>query len=97
MPWFIFIIVYFNICKIILQGKTEVLTQESGCPISDKLNALTVGPRGPMLMQDLVYMEEMAHFDRWTSSKEIWNLLISYLIAILFFKCKVKYAVSLCT
>ena len=24
----------------------------------------TVGPRGPMMMQDFVYMDEMAHFDR---------------------------------
>lgn len=46
------------------KGKTETLTTEAGCPISDKLNSLTVGPRGPLLMQDVVYMEEMAHFDR---------------------------------
>ena len=25
---------------------------------------MTVGPRGPMLMQDTVYMDEMASFDR---------------------------------
>lgn len=46
------------------KGKTDTLTTESGCPIADKLNSLTVGPRGPLLMQDVVYMEEMAHFDR---------------------------------
>lgn len=63
MCWCIFIIIKFNLFKI-LQGKTGVLTTETGCPISDKLNALTVGPRGPLLMQDVVYMEEMAHFDR---------------------------------
>lgn len=27
-------------------------------------NVLTVGPRGPMLLQDAQWMEEMAHFNR---------------------------------
>jgi len=46
------------------KGKKEVLTTASGCPIGDKLNAMTIGPRGPLLLQDVVYLEEMAHFDR---------------------------------
>lgn len=46
------------------KGKAEVLTTASGCPIGDKLNSLTIGPRGPLLLQDAVYIEEMAHFDR---------------------------------
>ncbi|XP_015931113.1 catalase [Parasteatoda tepidariorum] len=46
------------------KGKSEVLTTASGCPIGDKLNSLTIGPRGPLLLQDAVYLEEMAHFDR---------------------------------
>ena len=29
-----------------------------------KTGVQTFGPRGPMLMQDFVYMDEMAHFDR---------------------------------
>ena len=32
--------------------------------MSDKLNSLTVGPRGPILLQDHVLVEELAHFDR---------------------------------
>ncbi|KAJ1348658.1 Choline transporter-like protein 2 [Parelaphostrongylus tenuis] len=44
--------------------RTTVLTTSTGAPISNKTNVLTVGPRGPMLMQDVVYMDEMAHFDR---------------------------------
>lgn len=36
----------------------------SGRRLADKTNALTVGPRGPMLLQDLHYIEEMAHFNR---------------------------------
>jgi catalase len=35
-----------------------------GCPIEDKVNSLTVGPRGPLLMQDVTFLEELAHFDR---------------------------------
>ncbi|GIY52223.1 catalase [Caerostris darwini] len=46
------------------EGKTETLTKASGSPIADKLNTLTVGPRGPVLLQDAVYLDEMAHFDR---------------------------------
>ncbi|XP_053304572.1 catalase-like [Spea bombifrons] len=40
------------------------LTTGAGVPTGDKLNVLTVGPRGPLLMQDVVFTDEMAHFDR---------------------------------
>uniref|UniRef100_A0A673MRI6 Catalase n=1 Tax=Sinocyclocheilus rhinocerous TaxID=307959 RepID=A0A673MRI6_9TELE len=30
----------------------------------DKLNLMTAGPRGPLLVQDVVFTDEMAHFDR---------------------------------
>lgn len=46
------------------QNEKEVLTTSAGKPIGDKTNVLTVGPRGPMLIQDFVFMDEMAHFDR---------------------------------
>ena len=36
----------------------------SGRPIGDKTNSLTVGPRGPTLLQDVAYLDEIAHFDR---------------------------------
>lgn len=42
----------------------ETLTTSNGAPIWNKNDVLTVGERGPMLMQDVVYMDEMAHFDR---------------------------------
>ena len=32
--------------------------------MGDKLNSLSVGPRGPLLLQDHVLIEELAHFDR---------------------------------
>ncbi|XP_023141577.1 catalase [Amphiprion ocellaris] len=44
--------------------KPDVLTTASGNPIGDKLNLLTAGPRGPLLVQDVVFTDEMAHFDR---------------------------------
>ncbi|NWH64651.1 CATA Catalase, partial [Geococcyx californianus] len=44
--------------------KPDVLTTGAGNPIGDKLNILTVGPRGPLLVQDVFFTDEMAHFDR---------------------------------
>jgi len=44
--------------------KPDVLTTGGGNPVGDKLNILTVGPRGPLLVQDVVFTDEMAHFDR---------------------------------
>ncbi|XP_033333732.1 catalase [Megalopta genalis] len=41
-----------------------VLLTGSGAPIAEKKAILTVGPRGPMLIQDFVYLDEMSHFDR---------------------------------
>lgn len=40
------------------------LTTVVGAPVADNNNSLTAGPRGPMLMQDVWYLEKMAHFDR---------------------------------
>lgn len=40
------------------------LTNEVGAPIVDNENAMTAGPRGPILMQDVWLMEKMAHFNR---------------------------------
>uniref|UniRef100_A0A803T064 Catalase n=1 Tax=Anolis carolinensis TaxID=28377 RepID=A0A803T064_ANOCA len=44
--------------------KADALTTGAGIPVGDKLNVLTVGPRGPLLVQDVVFTDEMAHFDR---------------------------------
>ena len=40
------------------------LTTAFGAPVADNNNSLTAGPRGPMLLQDIWYLEKMAHFDR---------------------------------
>eukprot|EP00095_Tigriopus_kingsejongensis_P005630 snap_masked-scaffold335_size202896-processed-gene-1.3 protein:Tk05630 transcript:snap_masked-scaffold335_size202896-processed-gene-1.3-mRNA-1 annotation:"Catalase" len=42
----------------------DVLTTSTGAPIGDKLNSLTIGERGPILIQDSVYIDEISHFDR---------------------------------
>jgi catalase len=43
---------------------TEPLTTAAGAPVADNQNSLTAGPRGPMLLQDLWFLEKLAHFDR---------------------------------
>lgn len=40
------------------------LTTNAGAPVVDNNRALTAGPRGPMLMQDVWFQEKLAHFDR---------------------------------
>ncbi len=40
------------------------LTHNSGAPVSDNQNVMTAGKRGPMLLQDVWYLEKLAHFDR---------------------------------
>ena len=40
------------------------LTTAGGSPVPDNQNAMTAGPRGPMLLQDVWLLEKLAHFDR---------------------------------
>ena len=35
-----------------------------GAPVGDKTNIQTAGPRGPAMLQDFVFQDEMAHFGR---------------------------------
>jgi catalase len=42
----------------------EKLTTAAGAPVVSNLNAMTAGPRGPMLLQDVWFLEKLAHFDR---------------------------------
>ncbi len=39
-------------------------TNSVGAPVADNQNVLSAGPRGPMLLQDVWYLEKLAHFDR---------------------------------
>ncbi|AFJ46394.1 catalase [Shimwellia blattae DSM 4481 = NBRC 105725] len=40
------------------------LTTAAGAPVPDNNNVATAGPRGPMLLQDVWFLEKLAHFDR---------------------------------
>lgn len=46
-----------------MTGK-KTLTSKNGAPVPDNDNSMTAGARGPMMLQDLWFMEKMAHFDR---------------------------------
>lgn len=41
-----------------------MMTNAAGAPIGDNQNSLTAGPRGPLLLQDVWFLEKLAHFDR---------------------------------
>src|SRR5258708_34123159 len=41
-----------------------VLTTTAGNPVADNQNAMTAGPRGPVLMQDYQLLEKLAHQNR---------------------------------
>ena len=40
------------------------LTTAFGAPVVDNQNTQTAGPRGPALLQDVWFLEKLAHFDR---------------------------------
>jgi len=40
------------------------LTSSSGAPVADNQNVMTAGKRGPMLLQNVWFLEKLAHFDR---------------------------------
>jgi hypothetical protein len=44
--------------------KPSKLTTNAGAPVVDNQNVMTAGPRGPMLLQDVWFLEKLAHFDR---------------------------------
>lgn len=45
-------------------SKIDRLTLASGSPKPNKHNSLTVGLKGPQVLQDVAFVEEIAHFDR---------------------------------
>jgi catalase len=40
------------------------LTTAAGAPVGSNTDSMTAGARGPMLLQDVWYLERLAHFDR---------------------------------
>ena len=47
-----------------MSDEQKKLTTNFGAPVPNNQDSLTAGPRGPMLMQDVWYLEKMASFDR---------------------------------
>jgi len=47
-----------------MSANKKKLTRENGAPVADHNNVCTVGPRGPMVLQDVWFLEKLAHFDR---------------------------------
>jgi len=43
---------------------SKKLTTRNGAPVADNQDSLTAGKRGPMLLQDVWFLEKLAHFDR---------------------------------
>jgi catalase len=46
------------------EQKCPFMTTTSGRPVADNQNSVTAGPRGPVLMEDYLLFEKMAHFNR---------------------------------
>jgi catalase len=42
----------------------ERMTTVAGAPVGNNQDAMTAGPRGPMMLQDVWFLEKLAHFDR---------------------------------
>jgi catalase len=42
----------------------KTMTTDAGRPVGDNQNSLTVGPRGPVVFEDYLLFEKMAHFNR---------------------------------
>src|ERR1700689_448536 len=42
----------------------KIMTTDAGRPVGDNQNSLTVGPRGPIVFEDYLLFEKMAHFNR---------------------------------
>jgi len=45
-------------------SENKKLTNNVGIPIADNQNVMTAGKRGPQLLQDVWFLERLAHFDR---------------------------------
>ena len=46
------------------KAQCPVMTTNAGRPVGDNQNSVTVGPRGPILMEDHLLFEKMAAFNR---------------------------------
>lgn len=49
---------------MLLQAPTGTVTTATGAPIGTRDATLTAGPRGPALLRDVNFLDELSHFDR---------------------------------
>lgn len=58
--------IFYNqrLMKEDVMTEKKKLTNNVGAPVADNQNVMTAGPRGPMLLQDVWFLEKLAHFDR---------------------------------
>jgi len=47
-----------------MSNERKTMTTDAGRPVGDNQNSLTVGPRGPVVFEDFLLFEKMAHFNR---------------------------------
>ena len=45
-------------------GNTTELTTAAGAPVESNQNSMTSDRRGPLMLQDIWFLEKLAHFDR---------------------------------
>ena len=47
-----------------VESTQQTITTSTGAPFDDNQNSLTVGPNGPILLQDFNLIDKLAHFAR---------------------------------
>lgn len=50
--------------EVSMSDEKRKMTTAAGAPFADNDNVQTAGPRGPQLLQDVWFLEKLAHFDR---------------------------------
>src|SRR6266511_3309562 len=50
--------------RTLMSKMHEKTTTDAGRPVGDNQNSLTVGARGPVVFEDVLLFEKMAHFNR---------------------------------
>src|SRR5450830_225806 len=53
-----------SLSLLLRKSPMKKLTTAAGAPVVDNQNTQTAGPRGPALLQDVWFLEKLAHFDR---------------------------------
>ncbi len=62
--YLIVLLLIINFLLFFYAQSATCITTGAGNPVPSKTATLTVGPQGPILLQDHVIIDEMSHFDR---------------------------------